>query len=151
MKNWPPVQKATISIAIPEISPEPPELVRVPLRERLEQPEEAHKQEDEPKDVGHSSEGLLRRNHQDHSGNQEQHTEYPQDPPRRSADERTEQEVLQSGEQEHESDHHTDFGNRGLVELDHDQRDHDPEDAGDKPEPPEVRRLTERISYGWAS
>ncbi len=54
-----------------------------------------------------------------------------------SAQERSVRQLLEAGQHEHDPDQHADGRDRGLIELQDHEGDHDPGDAGDQPEPPQ--------------
>lgn len=71
--------------------------------------------------------------------------EHPVDPAPRAMVQAAEEQSLHSGDEEHEPDHGPDGADRGLVELEHDQRGDDPEDAAYEPQPPQIGAPAERV------
>ena len=118
------------------------------VRERLDQPEDAHHQEEETEDVGVTpanvfsgriseiAPAIRKRTPKIHSI----HRVAPavSEPKTRFSDPRG---------KEHDPDEHPDGGDRGLVELEDHQRAREPEDAGGEPDPPQICDLAEWIGH----
>ena len=125
---------------------QPPVRVEQPLGERLHHPQHADAEEDEAEDVGESGEGVDRVDERDDPRRGQQHAEdRPQ--PARNGRHRRERELLRREQQQQHPGQHADRDHRGVVELEHDERDDDPQQADRQLDAPIAREEpTERVS-----
>src|SRR4051794_51204 len=124
---------------------QPPQRGHRALDERADRPPHADGQEQEAEDVGEPGEGLLRVDEGDDAADQEEHAEQRPQPAQRVGDRRDHQ-LLDAREGEHQADDDPDRRDRGLVELQDDQRPDDPGGADDEPEPPDRRDVTRGLA-----
>ena len=139
MKNWPPVQKASTIIATPEIRPnhQSPLTSRSPNAWMIQKmPTIRNRKPRMSAIAANVFSGLM---NAITPGDQQQQAEEEQDPaaasPRVSDPSAS---CWKPESEEHDPDQHADRGDRSLVELKDHQRDHDPEEAEDQPQPPQL-------------